>query len=115
MTLIHTKMFGYKELKSTQDGSGTPNGDRAATIRNIGRNKHPITPKFIIITTTYFKSIDKVHSAVDYLKLALCGRSMQRINIKFMYVVRGVDAMLSAQDRYRWRALVNTAMNILNT
>jgi spore maturation protein SpmB len=44
-------------------------------------NRHRITSKLIIITTTYFKStIYKVHSAVDslkacFLKMVLCGRN----------------------------------------
>jgi hypothetical protein len=41
---------------------------------------------------TYFKStIVKVHSAVDflimsYMKMALCGRNMYRINTEYIYM-----------------------------
>jgi hypothetical protein len=56
----------------TQDthnqGSGTPNGVQSGRNTKDRKNKHPIRTQLII--TTYFKStIDKVHSAVDSLKV----------------------------------------------
>jgi hypothetical protein len=59
----------YKEYKSTQDthdqGSGTPNGAQRSRNTKDSKNRHPVTPKLIIITTTYIKSTtDKVHSAL---------------------------------------------------
>jgi hypothetical protein len=63
--------------------SGTPNGAKSGCNTKDRKNRHPITSKLIIIImTTYFKnSTDKVHSAVDSLKvcclkMALCGRNM---------------------------------------
>jgi hypothetical protein len=51
----HNKFF-LRNPKGAQSGCNTK--DR--------KNRHPVTPKLIIITTTYFKSsVDKVQSAVD--------------------------------------------------
>jgi hypothetical protein len=60
--------------------SGTPSGHNTKDRKN----RHPVTSKLLITTTTmYFKStIDKVHNAVDSLqkmcclKMALWGQNM---------------------------------------
>jgi hypothetical protein len=51
------------------NGSGTPNGAQSGCNRKDRKNRHPVTPKLIIITITYFKSTtDKMDSEVDSLK-----------------------------------------------
>jgi hypothetical protein len=63
-----------------------PNGAQSGCNTKDRKNRHPVTPKLIIIIImmTYFKSSsDKVHSALDTVNKSLC--STINIRVEKMY------------------------------
>jgi hypothetical protein len=65
----------------TDQESGTPNGAQSGRNSKDRKNKYPIIPKLIIVTTYLKSTIDKVRGAVDSimmccLNMVFCGRNM---------------------------------------